>query len=246
MATPNISDPFWRFDRSWTIARLDGGSNTNNANFTTLLNPTNSAGYFSTIVSNGDIVLNFTSYSTNDLFWSADGSELGGAGTWNTASARWGNSSSGPFGQVWNNGSGKGAIFESTGGWITIGVPVTVSKLTIGVSDYGFTGTKAITFTGAAEVDCRETRVGDTNKIDFACPINAAVLTKVGPGRMHMTATNEYENCKWIVKEGLLSANAVNRLGSLTTLVADHITLDGGGIGVPVERSLSGSLCGHR
>jgi autotransporter-associated beta strand protein len=57
---PNSTVPFWQAARSWTIVNLNGGANSANATFATVVNGSYGAGNFSTSVSGGNIVLTFT------------------------------------------------------------------------------------------------------------------------------------------------------------------------------------------
>jgi hypothetical protein len=66
--------------------------------------------------------------SAAPLFWSANGTTLGGAGTWDTTTPnRWGAASTGPFDQTWNNANGDTAVFAGTTGAVTIGASVSVT-----------------------------------------------------------------------------------------------------------------------
>ncbi len=230
--SPDILDPFWRTNHSWTIVRLNAGQNTNNASFATIINPTNAAGYFSTTLSSGSVVLNFTSSSTNDLFWSGDASALGGSGTWNITSNNWAKSSAGPFNQAWNNSNGKNAIFDGVAGSVTNSVAITVKQIIAGTSAYYLEGTNTITFAGTGNgADYKIVDVGDTNRLTFDCPIAGTNFTKTGAGRIHLTSTNNSVS-KWCINGGIISVAAVGRFGSAPpTLVADFIKIDGGGIG---------------
>jgi len=49
------------------------------------------------------LALASTTLHADVLYWSGNGIALGGGGTWNTTSGRWGTSSSGPFTNLWSN-----------------------------------------------------------------------------------------------------------------------------------------------
>ncbi len=70
------------------------------------------------------------------LYWSGDGVNNGGNGTWDTTSStNWGASDGGPYNQTWNNSNLDTAIFQNTYevGWfgytVTLGANVTAGRL---------------------------------------------------------------------------------------------------------------------
>src|SRR4051794_34565558 len=71
-------------------------------------------------------LIGFTAQSAHatELWWSANGTTVGGALTgataWNTTNAHWGTSNAGPFTTVWNNGNVDSATFEGTSGTVNI------------------------------------------------------------------------------------------------------------------------------
>jgi autotransporter-associated beta strand protein len=90
-----------------------------------------------------------------DLYWSANGSTQGGAGTWNTTDARWGTISFGPYGDIWDNADNDTAIFGWGGsaGTVTLGVPITTGGLRFNTTGYTIAaGTQGLTFNGNANV----------------------------------------------------------------------------------------------
>jgi autotransporter-associated beta strand protein len=62
-------------------------------------------------------------------FWSGNGTAQGGAGTWNTTSARWGSAAAGPYTLTWNNAANDTAEFNSKTGTITLATDVTVGRI---------------------------------------------------------------------------------------------------------------------
>jgi len=65
-----------------------------------------------------------------DLFWSGDGLTEGGAGTWDTTTARFGTSSGGPFTTVWTNANSDNVTFEATAGTVTLSIITNNGTLT--------------------------------------------------------------------------------------------------------------------
>ena len=87
-----------------------------------------------------------------NLYWSGDGSSQGGAGTWDTTTARWGASAGGPFGTFWNNGNNDTAIFGGTAGTVTLGTGISVGGLTFSDSvGYNITA-NTVTFGAAGTI----------------------------------------------------------------------------------------------
>jgi fibronectin-binding autotransporter adhesin len=92
------------------------------------------------------------SHAQTSLFWSGNGTTLGGAGTWDTSLARWSNFLSGPYSSAWSNAGNDTAIFGgTTAGSVTLGSPITVGGLQFNTTGYTITtGANSITF-GAAD-----------------------------------------------------------------------------------------------
>lgn len=177
-------------------------------------------------------LLNFAIIASSpaaDLFWSGDGASQGGAGTWNTTSARWGGSAGGPFSTIWNNANEDSATFGGTGGAVAIATGgVTVNKITILSSGYSFTGGPVITFAGAnAGIDV----VIATNVI-LSANYTGSLLTKSGVGRLTLNNANN-TMAKYLVTGGWVSTAAISRFGTAPgALVSDFLTLNGGGWGI--------------
>ena len=56
------------------------------------------------------------------LYWSGNGSSIGGSGTWGTTNARFGTATNGPFSTTWNNtaNASNQAFFQTTRGTVTV------------------------------------------------------------------------------------------------------------------------------
>lgn len=93
----------------------------------------------------GGSILAISSASAQ-LFWSADATNQGGTGTWDTTTATWGTAAGGPYTTVWSNGSA--ANFGGTAGTVTLGEPISVTALTL-TDGYEITG-NTLTFTNRA------------------------------------------------------------------------------------------------
>ena len=148
--TPNDFDQFWRVNHSWKIVNLTGASNLGNAKFASIVNGTYSCGTFTNDVDgSGNIILRFTTSISSSLWWSANGSTLGGTGTWDVTNTRWGATNAAPFSLVWNNSLTNTATFGGTGGGtVTVGANVTVNQLVLVDSNYTVQGSSTVTFAG--------------------------------------------------------------------------------------------------
>src|SRR5262245_47452238 len=102
------------------------------------------------------LLLALSSAKATTLYWSGGGVNVGGGGTWNTTSAHFGTSTSGPFSLVWTNADTNDVVFTTNGvapgGVVLIGSAITVRGTlewdqTPGTfPNYTFNGTSTTTF----------------------------------------------------------------------------------------------------
>ncbi|WP_237712346.1 hypothetical protein [Pedosphaera parvula] len=161
------------------------------------------------------------------LFWSADGTTAGGAGTWDTTSARWGSAASGPFPSIWNNVNVDSPSFGGTAGTVTLSTAMTVNSLITTVNGYIFSGSPVLTFSGAnAGVVANHV----TSSTTLSCNYTGSILNKSGTGRLELNNSLNTIG-KYKVTGGFLTFPSVNRFGTApASLVADYFNLDGGGL----------------
>src|ERR1039458_1768093 len=96
------------------------------------------------------------------LYWSANGTSLGGAGTWDTTNQRWGTSTSGPFTTVWNNANSDNATlyYNIGGGSVVIGAAITMNgtftfdQTTGTYASYTVNGVSTMTFSVGSTLSC--------------------------------------------------------------------------------------------
>ena len=156
------------------------------------------------------------------LYWSGNGTTLGGAGTWNTSGLNWGSSSGGPFGSAWVNANVDTAILDGTAGTITVGAAVTVNKITNNVAGFTFAGSSKITFSGTgAGLDHSST----TTKLTLQS-IGGTTFTKTGAGRVELANNNDTVS-RYIVLGGVLTTANTNKWGSATG-ATNFLVLDNG------------------
>jgi autotransporter-associated beta strand protein len=83
---------------------------------------------FSLAVSIATLLVTQSSFAAT-RFWSGNGTAQGGAGTWDTTSARWGSTGGGPYTFTWNNSANDTAEFNTATGTITLAENVTVGRI---------------------------------------------------------------------------------------------------------------------
>ncbi len=165
------------------------------------------------------------------LFWSGDGTTFGGAGTWDTVTAHWGTSTSGPFTIVWNNAAADDATIDNgtgAGGSIVINSPITFAgTLTLNTAcgtcpAYTIDGTGTMTFTPGSAISA-PVNVNMMRSINVRY---AGIITKIGAGLVAFNNANGNVT-KFILKQGTANFSSTNRFGTGPDS-ADFLTFDGG------------------
>ena len=178
-----------------------------------------------------------------DLYWSGNGTSLGGTGTWDTATARWGSSSIGPFTTLWNNSNTDVARFGSTVGAVALGATVNVGGLWFDTTAYTLTTTGyTLNFAAANNTITLNTiaaatitgPVGGTGNVTLTAvnPSTAGTLTLNGTSTGGWSGTTTINN-------GMTLALAGSNQALLNTT---GITLNGGGISLANTNNTEGAL----
>jgi autotransporter-associated beta strand protein len=155
------------------------------------------------------------------LYWSGNGTSLGGVGTWNTTTARFGALNSGPFSRYWTNANVDSLILDGTAGTITVGANVTVNQITNNVAGFTFAGSSKITFSGTSA------GVDNSTGTKVSLPlIGGTTFTKTGSGRVELSI-NYNTVSRYIIQGGVLTTANTNRWGSASG-VTNFLVLDGG------------------
>jgi autotransporter-associated beta strand protein len=180
-----------------------------------------------------------------NLFWSGNGTTQGGAGTWNTSTARWGSTAGGPYGNIWNNTNIDSAEFGATAGVVNLGGPVVVNTITTTLATYaiGNTGTSGalntITFSGAnAGVNTATTGTTTINAV------MSGTIVKSGPGRLEMgnIGASQPSTNKYVMNAGVISTASDARIGAAPgSLVQDFVTFNGGGWAITTGNQSTGA-----
>ena len=175
-----------------------------------------------------------------NLYWDSDatatgnnistGAGLGGAGTWDTATAEWFNGSSN---QAWSNSALDVAYFTGTAGTVTLGEAITVGGLVFSGVDYTVTSS---TLSLAAASGSPQIAVTNGNVATVSSIIAGSNgLTKSGNGLLRLTnAANSYAGAT-TVAGGSLLISAASHLGADASAVV--VTA---GNGVPSNTALIG------
>jgi autotransporter-associated beta strand protein len=136
-----------------------------------------------------------------------------GAGTWNTAS-NWGNASGGPYNVAWNNGTADVAVFEGTGGLVTIGASRNADRLDFNVTGYTLNAASPVTITGA----------GATN-YNLAAGVTATIGANV-------TLQSSTTSQNWNIKGGNKTTSALDLEGVIRNNTANSSSLLDGTVNV--------------
>ena len=157
-----------------------------------------------------------------NLYWSASGNALGGAGTWNASGANWSPTTSPVIANTWIDT--KQAIFAGAGN-ATVNVGSTVSPLSLSFQADGYT----LASSGSATVVTGDIGVTTANQVaTINAPIvSAAGLNKSGDGRLVLGSTaNSYSGTTSIIA-GTLQLGADNAIPDLSLVaVARFATMD--------------------
>jgi fibronectin-binding autotransporter adhesin len=170
-----------------------------------------------------------------NLFWSADGTTLGGVGTWNTTTAnRWGTAAGGPFNLTWNNANVDSAEFGGvSAGSIAVGSNITVNSLTFDTGGYTLAAGSTITFSGPNPTITTNV-TGTLNSTLSALYTGTGPITKMGTGRLELNNSSNTLSGGYIINQGFINLAAANRLGTGAanpgTLDPDWFTFGGGGL----------------
>ncbi len=132
----------------------------------------------------------------------------GGAGTWDTTSSFWSNST----GVVaWNNSNGDNAIFAGTGGSVALGEAITVNNLNITSTGYTIAG-------GGFTLTINGT-ITNTQTGTITAKVSGVDLTKAGSGTLVLNnATANTYTGNTNIQVGTLQARASGALATTTTV----------------------------
>ena len=156
-------------------------------------------------------------------FGTADSSNEGGAGTWDTASHHFANSQSGPADTAWDNTSNPGdPVFEGTPGAVTLST-ITLNGTLTDNSSYTFSSS-TLTLGSSSVIN-----VAANQTTSMSTVLAGGPLTKNGSGTLVLGANNTYSSDTYL-NAGTLA------LGSGTTVTfganstANHLVIASDGV----------------
>ncbi|MDB6059563.1 MAG: hypothetical protein JWO95_3407, partial [Verrucomicrobiales bacterium] len=164
--------------------------------------------------------------SAATLYWSGDGVNEGGAGTWDTTTAHFGTAAAGPFTTIWTNANSDSAVFEASSGPTTNTISSAITfKGTMNVNTpYVFSGTSTITYNAGSSIVVAS-GLGLTNNNPYA-----GTITKSGAGTVSFN--NSTGNVtKFNFNAGTSAFAAPNRFG-VGGDTPGFLTLNGGTMSV--------------
>ena len=172
-------------------------------------------------------------YTIGSLYWDADGGDstnIGGTGTWDTASEYWRlGSSEGPL-QAWHDGSD--AVFEGTGGTVTLGSStIHANQLCFNADGYVLTGESLPLGSSTLGYSMTWINVGSGSTATINAVLSdgagiAKVMNKTGEGALVLGGVNTYTGGTTIY-DGTLQLNNEHALGQLpSSLTVNDGTLD--------------------
>jgi autotransporter-associated beta strand protein len=182
--------------------------------------------------------LSYTAVAGTEYFWTANGSTLGGSGTWNTGDTNWSSSTSSVTGVAWD--SGKKGVFSGTGGSVTVDSVTANAGLQFTTNGYVLSG-GTITLGGADAA---------ANNITTASGVSAEIgstlagttgLSKSGSGTLVLSGTNTFSG-DLNLASGTLQIGADGALGNAANDLANNGTLKTtASVSLGAGRDISGS-----
>ena len=139
-------------------------------------------------------------YSPQKLYWDpsgnvgssvdvVSGNGLGGSGVWNPSDSNtlnWFNSTTGAL-QAWNNAADEIAVFEGSGGEVTLESSATANSILFVSSGYTIDGGNSVAMEGAGQIDVA---AGATANIDDGISGGVNGVSKTGAGELVLGNSN--------------------------------------------------------
>ncbi len=191
-----------------------------------------------------------TALAQTTYYWNAP---AGGAGIWDTSTTAWSTTSSGPLDTLWNSTTNDNAVFQNTGGAVSIesGDTINVHNMTFGVNGYTVQnvpdGTNSLSLTGVSNL-ITVTNLTDTATI--SAPLAVGAFQKLGMGTLVISGSNSIAGTVTIginngndngttLDGGTLKVTNSNALGTASLLIR------GGYFGItpnPAQLQLAGGI----
>jgi autotransporter-associated beta strand protein len=172
---------------------------------------------------------------STSLYWTANGSSLGGSGTWNTSASTWSQSDQTVTGAAWD--ATKLATFGGTAGTVTVDAVAAERGITFTADGYSLTG-GTISLAGAS-----------SNPINVAAASTATIASvlqgttgvlKQGDGRLLLSGTNTFSG-NVAMSSGTLQIASDSALGATTNdLILNGTLTTTSSIALDTARDVSG------
>lgn len=214
---------------SWKILAASALSGSYNASNFTVTDSLNKAGGSFSILDSGTdgtgLYLSFTPGQV--LYWTANGSSLGGTGEWNTSGNNWASDNTAVAGSTWN--SAKTAIFDGTAGTVTVAAGGVDESLGMQFNTTGYTlSGGAVNLTGSTAVVNSITIGSGTTTINSPLA-GSNGFTKAGAGTLALGGDNTVAGTV-SVAAGTLQTTAAERIANTANVtVGSGATLQLGG-----------------
>jgi len=153
----------------------------------------------------------------NATFWTANGSTLGGAGTWDTTSSNWSPSDTSVTGAVWD--AAKVAVFTNSAATVTVAA-VTASAGIQFSTDLYTLGSGTITLGGSAIASNTITTDASVGATINSVLSGANGMTKAGAGTLILGGANDYTGGT-LVSAGVLQGDTT----SLQSVITNNASL---------------------
>jgi len=213
-AAPSNKTFYWGYDTTGTLGTSTLGT----------LSVTGADGAFTTTAGGANANVGSPgvalTVSIPNLYWTSNGTTLGGTAAWDSSGSKWSPSSTSVAGAAWT--AGKTAIFGGTAGTVTLGSAITAGGLTFSTTGYTLvSGTGGSLATASISVD------PGLSATVSAKLTGTADLGKAGTGTLILSGTvNDYSG-KTSVAEGTLQTGASNVIPDASQVaVARFATLD--------------------
>ena len=199
------------------------------------------AGYTNSTYSGPELQLTVGGSIPTDTpaWWTADGTTLGGAGSWTAAGANWSPTESPVAAGAWDPTTV--ATFAGTGGTVTVAGPLAVSGgISFTTDGYTLTG-GGLTLSDAEGFAFTTINVAEAATATIDTPLAGTVtaLRKTGTGTLSLGGTNTFTGPVRL-QEGTLAVSGDAAFGDLTNAVE----FDGGTLVVPTSLDLGSRTLG--
>ncbi|MFM6130463.1 MAG: beta strand repeat-containing protein, partial [Sphaerospermopsis kisseleviana] len=163
-------------------------------------------------IDNFSMTATYAGAAGSGIFWTANGSTLGGAGTWDTSGLNWSTAASPVSGAAWD--STKTAVFTNSAATVTVST-VTASN-GVQFSTDGYTlSSSTITLGGSAIASNTITTDANVGATIGSKLSGTAGMTKAGAGTLTLTGANDYTGGT-LISSGTLVGNTTSLQGTIT------------------------------